>query len=913
MGRRGRRTSVQASIGLSVSGSQAVTQRLGQTQSLVAKTAAEVERFKKSGGIGSIAVGADRIRVAETQIARLGKELQQAEKEAKDLRRAMELASSQADFHVLQDELSTVEHRAAQARLELARIPRELRESVNESVGYLGDIDSALQQVAGTLTGLGGRVGGTVGGTVARVAGPLAGIAGGISIAGDIAGTAEQLPRLANALGTLRQRITSLDSGARGLIVNAGAAAATMVAFGLVLAAFEKFGKDASKAVTEWIEGLEEVPVTPLTELNFESLALTDGLETLIQQQQRYRDAIQKQKADADEAIRLFEQQGQAFRTVTRASDLIGFTDTIEALERTSEETGKQLRVVNNNLELLTSEYVQQEIALRRLVSGMQERISQDLELLNLQDSTSEGLSDRITELQRQGNVTEQVLKDTFNSIFGTLDRETQTALADFATRAAISLDDALDVQLFAEHILRTQELSAAQAEGLEAISNYVRELKNMEGQVNTLTDQVLPLIRAREREEDRLKSLEESTKAYEEALASLEDIQEQVQQAQANYHDFLRDRATSDARSALRSQQEQKLVNEIARAKELEALEKHQGQIVDARSQSADREAKIVQSVQDNIRKAIQKHHDDRVKAEQDFNKRLRRLDEDLQEDLLDAALANDAVRALSSERTAKKTAQRTEEDFNDAQAQRARDLERQLADQRQAGDKQLALQRQQAHERLNQLQEAGKTELSKSQQLEQQLAQLRDNFRKQDEQRRRRLEDQAHQQRIRDLQNQQNEISRTTNLAYKVQAKAAAFYAQALTGIAGQVNQAALTLTKGKGGGRIPRFAAGALDIRQPTFGIIGDVGPGMSEAIIPYNVAEGLDAALARASGSGTGRGGMNVSVNVPIHIGAVGELVTPGMLRQEIDKGSQDVVNAVVRGLALGRQQANAGAS
>ena len=291
--------------------------------------------------------------------------------------------------------------------------------------------------------------------------------------------------------------------------------------------------------------------------------------------------------------------------------------------------------------------------------------------------------------------------------------------------------------------------------------------------------------------------------------------------------------------------------------------------------------------------------------RATENYNvNRVRKL-EDLYANLSELAAKGDVAAFVTTRRTGLRDIRRGDEDFGSGARQRLEDYQTERRDALQARNQQITelraaaqteLQGRKAEiaEKIKLEQTAGQQQLSQSQQLQQQLANVRQQFAQQDLDARRRSEDEAYRVQIGKLRERQAAITTTLTNTFNPAVTSIYTLGSAVVNFVNRIRQAAAapvkSLTGSAGGdvkaGRdyITAYASGTS--RVPASGVYHlDQG----EAVLNK-----YQAAVYRSSSTPGFAGGSRqlvVNINNPIF----GEVVTPSVMHEQI--------NEVVAGFGL----------
>jgi len=347
-------------------------------------------------------------------------------------------------------------------------------------------------------------------------------------------------------------------------------------------------------------------------------------------------------------------------------------------------------------------------------------------------------------------------------------------------------------------------------------------------------------------------------------------------------------DRVLTDSRNA----EVAALESKIKDAEQRESAQATQNKITQIREEGGQAEAQAAQktrariddinrSFMDNELKALETYRKNEERATQDYSKnRVRKL-ADLYDDLTDLAAKGDVAAFVNARKAGLKDISRGDEDFGDAAARRRQDYEDQRKAAQEARDKQIqdvirsaqeesAARQVQLMARIKQEEAAGKTQLTQSQKLQNDLAALRKRYADADLAAKRQAEDNAYEITINGLRRRQAELGASVVATFTPAVNTINMLGGA---IASLINKAKAAIG---GGGS----SASASTGRIAAGGSGGNFASGRGGASV--NVASNY---MPATSGGGTV---VNVYANV-------GELVTPSQLNTQ--------VNEIIHGVRL----------
>jgi hypothetical protein len=298
-----------------------------------------------------------------------------------------------------------------------------------------------------------------------------------------------------------------------------------------------------------------------------------------------------------------------------------------------------------------------------------------------------------------------------------------------------------------------------------DKLAEYNKTLADNAQAQKYLTDTAIPLIKTREDEAAAIKKQDEAFKSYTDALSKAGEATSAVASLQVQRSSQVKQEAEDDARDAKRAATEKDYQTRIAAAKEAESIKAVRDKLEQddeaAQTKAAQSRSKINQTLFDAELKAYAEY----IEAEKDqtnrANKQRLRTLEDAQGDLRKLAAAGDVAGFIERSDQAKKDLRRQQEDNTEAQQKLQADYEKQINTARDARTKQLqdlevsfrqeADARQvSAQQRIQEIQNTGKIANSRAAQLEQELNNIRAQWRRDDLTRQRAAEQQSYQERL-------------------------------------------------------------------------------------------------------------------------------------------------------------------
>lgn len=812
---------------------------------LVKENLSTIDRIAKRGGLGAIALGQDRIKAAGLQVATLGNELLGAARQAEKLRTELEgVDSSSDDFARLQTEITGTEARIASLRTEIAKVPRDLRETTQDTIGFLGDIDTSLSTVSRASI-ISARTLQTFGGDGTRAISQPLDLAGrGIQASAEFFAVAEALPRLSAAMGTLRERLAQVNlatlTAHKGLIT-AGIALAGLAAIAL---AIDKAADSAKGSLKDYVDGLEDVNVALLDASQTALITSQAQLEQTKSTNEQQLATLRQQKEELERGIAGIDSAlDDRFGVLSGVIQTVGFN--ADDLKDKLSEVNSELITAEKNFATLSTGLIDVSIAAKNAADATAAELNLSRQLVEI---TERGTTEDLDKLREDAELQRQAINDTIgiqtNALRDGLIEQLSIALGQTIEEVESNLVGTTPDQI--RFLLNTlNALGVELVPGIVDLQGAIDGLREDAAFTTYVIEQTLnPAIIGRtEQTEREAKALEDAKKATEEAAQAEKDLQKARGEALTTLQDARQELADFDkqlslenekrAREADRNSQRQALRNQIDAAKAAEAETERTSRINEAR-QKADADAKQLDA----------KFKADTLKAEKDYGKERAKIIKDTNRAKADAELDNDVNAFIAAEQAGVDQLSELEQNFQDEQAERQRQHQESLNNLR------------------TQLAEKERTELAtrqqtatRSQQLERQLAALEESFKVEDAKRELALQQQASATRRQILITEVNEARNILRLLQSSAARAAA-----LAGVRQGVNNAASAIGNALSG--VLSFAEGGIATR-PTLAIVGDK-PGFAEAMIPFRPSEGISKAAGKAGLGGGNTYNLNLTV-------------------------------------------------
>lgn len=696
---------------------------------------------------------------------------------------------------------------------------------------------------------------------------PLKGLAGGVGAFGGAGNVGSALNLGAEVSGSI-EAIGRLSSSLTDLRREGGGATLALGAVGLGLAALAFVGKQSRDEATAYIRAQEEaIQRTKELRAELEQLSSVQDIERTKRANEIRRQEIEQQIADLErerdasfnaKATSLAESALTPILTLgAGVGDTLGKTaDVLKLVGITTEDYDNQLAALNEELKTLDASTEQLnsslaeisvqakeaanaiagEVSLARernqlLLQGTTDDLDKRRQAVEIDlQATTEALTnsrERLKELliEQVKSVTGMSSGEIAELAQGLPITEQLKALQDVLFQAGVELAPGLDD--LAAGIFHLEENADQFTKQLELYNNPLLQaaIKAREAETKALADNKKALEDAEKAEKERFQALGKATKGYQSAVAELETFQ-------ATLADKARERQQEAERELVREDYRR----QIAAAKEAEAEAERIQKVNAARLKANDEIQEVERKAQAESLKAARRYQKDRLDAEND-----------LRDGLADAALNNDVNAFIAAKKAGDKELDRIEDEHREQETER----------QNQARETTQNIIRQLREQERAELTQRGQA-ITRSMQLEQQLARIEEQWRVQDAQRRFQLEQQASNQRLQLLQ---NEVVQARNIIRLLQQPNL---------IRPAVNTAVNTISNVIGSvGNLIRFADGGI-VTRPTLALLGE--GKTPEAILPFRPSEGIGRAAKRA--------GLGATYQVTVN---VGELATPEDIR------------------------------
>lgn len=408
----------------------------------------------------------------------------------------------------------------------------------------------------------------------------------------------------------------------------------------------------------------------------------------------------------------------------------------------------------------------------RAKLAAEADQLKKDLDQLETEQNTfyqtsenaAKNLQPMIDKVEAQKKAQDDLLKSADDLI---AQRKEEQTLDNLTSAAAAQKLTALkaDTEATTEARDKLKESGDTSKTVTDKIAAYNQTLADNAAATKYLTDTAIPEIKAREDENAAAKDQIKAQTDLAKATATTTQINQQLAQMEADRAKQVQTEAADDARNAERSAIENSYAAQIAAAKEVEAVQAErdkgaQAEIA-AEQKLADDKAKIIDNEHDSELKAYQSYIDAEQKQTDQANRQRLQTLETAQNDLKNLAASGDVAGFVTRSNQAKLDLKHQAENASDAdkqlydnyqkQVQAARDAEaKQLSDLTNSFDQQKAVRDKAEADRIAQIEAAGQLANTKSGQLEQQLNDIREQWRKDDLARQRAAEEQSYDDKI-------------------------------------------------------------------------------------------------------------------------------------------------------------------
>lgn len=777
---------VKGELVFKISGQSTVSKELVKIEETVRDTRIEIERYRKSGGLSAMAVGQEKIDAAGKRVEALAAEIKIAANNLSTFRAQMlTAAEGSEEFLLASARIAQTEAQISSLRAELTQLPRDLRESVSDTAGFLGDIDTGLSTLAASVSAVGSsNVGRITGQGFQQTIGRFGGVAEPIDLASDVFAAAEALPRLSSALTTAKENIL-------GFVVQAGRQQImqqTLAASESELFLARRLGNTATIERIESEAALTATQATAATGVKalvvaYGPLIVTGAalVASVLLIQKVFSDASEgaKELADAErERIEGAVSTRNELRTLSVADAQTQKEDLEERLRLTIEARDKLVVQYDAMFKDVNGAVDKAETNISGVLTKFGINIGSVGNFVNELDGFNKDIQDMESELARISTEVIPVLEDRIK-----IEEAAKKALEESVSSAqhfvearrreleleqevasasqTLSMDSTkeriatlqsqaeLEQQLY-DDIQRKVEENAATIQALQnstdpdsqqIVSNLIEQNKVYEQSLNDLYPSifknnealqqyqqvVLPTVQAREKEiavlNENKQALAETSQELKQLTNQLPQLQDQLTTAVKARDNRLQQLAEEDALKRRRLEEDNRL---NAREKNLVALRDANASRQRVQGIEAEHRNKIAdintKSANDSVKHLQEFIKQERTITDEAGKERLRKL-QDLEDQLTGAADSRDFISFLHIQREGNKQLQRDAEDAGDDAQKRATSFneEQQAADQ--ARQQELQAEQQHYQERLA-TEQAGQQKIIT---IEEQFANLR------------------------------------------------------------------------------------------------------------------------------------------------------------------------------------------
>lgn len=762
-------------------------QSVAAIQRLVAGARAEVEKFAQSGGLGLMAKDAGVIEVANELIDETAATLQSATRRAETLQRAIsEVGTESSQFDRLNGRLQTTQAEIQEAVEYLKQIPLALEDGAAQAE----QLNKTLASTPNTPTGgTVPRIPRTRGGTadtVGQFERPLIDIAGAANffglgqnnlIAQSLRGVSEVTGSI-EAIGRLRESVTDIKPGSLASAAAIGTLGVAIIALGPAVSLL----KDKANQVTGPFRDLADSFDRERELLEYRkqiSGQTQDQITSEIRTQQQLVTMYETQIAAArstidqtDEALTQFTGDIPLVSdALTKVFDIAGYD--ADALQKKLPDLEKNLATAREKLEALNDPLIQISIAAQEAEAVYLRQLDLEKQRLALIES---GTPEQIAGLRTAAEQEREAIYNTFAD-FGDaiqdqviaaarnagLEEELQALFRESTafggdiptqTNAYVQLAQLLGVEL-PESVFKTVETFNSQIERMNELDQQITFYNS---------DEINEAIATRDREQQSLQSLNDSTKEIiktEENRAAivraLTAAQEEATDAEAKRAQALLDDAakTSQSIQQLETARAEQLAKQRQADAEAAVIAGLRSQIevakeVEAQQVQANKITNLQQEARTSELEALQKHEAAKAKTQADFDLQQKRRQEDIAENLRQAEEDRDVKSYLRIERQGEKELDRAKEDNDLRQKEQDTALREQIREIRKNAEERIRVER-----------DSGQRRLTQSQILERRLADYQNDLARQHQLEQRQIEAQGYQDRITQLRAHIQQVS--------------------------------------------------------------------------------------------------------------------------------------------------------
>ncbi len=737
--------------------SQQAAQSLSAVQKLIAATRSEVEAFANRGGLGQLAAG--NLNAAVVQVDDLRATLLASEGKARLLETAIEaVGDASPSLDSLTGRLTEVQKEADAARAGLEAIPATLATSAKSAgrtgAGFadtLGAAERPFAQIAGTAGFFG----------VAQNSAFTQSLRGVSEISGSV-----------EALGRMKETVAALKASTGSSTVALGSLGIALLALGPAISLLKDAAKDATGPFRDLADSFDRE--RELLEFRNQISGQTqEQIQAEIRNQEQLAAMYEGQIATAQTAIdeskklgdKLIGDAGIISDALTYGLDIAGYNadalkDKLPELENNLETARQKLEALNSPLiRLAMAAEADRELFFQQLdfeqkrreliENGTQEQLEAGRRALeganaDIENTLPSFANDVALEIQK-AFLDAGFAGDTFDQKFTELGGKNNKTVAEQAQIAAevarfygveipTAVQDNLAIvnQKLVEQKQNNEELKQVYGdqEVIAAVSQRtVNEL------IPTMREFFDVMFDGQTAEEERQAAIEATTRANDEATAAETKRNQQLLDDAAKTSQSLADLETRRAEALQKQREAEAEAAVVASFKaQIEAAK-----AVEAEQARAVKVSSLRQEAQANELEAQQKHQQTLARQQAQFDLQQRRREEDLADDLDEAAADRDVKSFLRIQKDGEKELDRAAED-NDLR----------LREQKESLDDQIREIRRNAEERIRSERDSGQRRLTQSQRLEQALGEYQADAAQQRQLRQRQIEEQAYQERV-------------------------------------------------------------------------------------------------------------------------------------------------------------------
>lgn len=612
--------------------------------------------------------------------------------------------------------------------------------------------------VQGAPTSLNDRTFGQLAGAANQFGLPGANV---LNFAAGVADVTENLPKLAAEIR---------EVGLAGL-----GATAAVGAFAAIFLATKKAAEDATKPIDNFVAGMPEIGAVTADLYTIFKEGSSESVAAIRQEAELREQLIEAQR---DQAQALVNQTNAAleanFGSVGgKALQLLGFN--AGAAEDSVEELNTQLREQDALLQVLSSDYVQSQVAINDFISGLDQARAAQQELTTLiTTGTTQQVEAEKARLQIQldgaaqektaieGKIAELVRAN--EAQFGQIvdsGIDTLSELRDYAVNVLGASTEAVNTDDKLLAFLR------ALTGGGEAFDTLTQKFIDLDQEVQTTTDSITeldqvaaPRVARLEQEAELIERVNELSEERTKLLEDQAKIDDQIADLEADRARTLAIREEDAALKALHASELDAIDARIEEAKAMDAQRAQQQKIASLQNERNNRAAEIDTKFFNDTLKLVTEARKEETRITRDEGiKRLRFL-QDLERDLFELAASRDTSGFLSRLRQGTTDLPRSDEDSDLAAADRRDALRQQLDEAQAARDEELVQLEQHYQERLAAEASGQRKVITLVEQLQQEREAIRARQQAEVDLIRQQREAQAHQERLAALNRQREEL---------------------------------------------------------------------------------------------------------------------------------------------------------